>query len=31
MLMAPSVKSEGIDYICFTDDPNLKSSFWEIR
>jgi len=24
-------KIQGYDYICFTDDPNLKSKLWEIR
>jgi len=24
-------KTEGWDYICFTDNPNLKSDFWDMR
>jgi hypothetical protein len=24
-------KSAGVDFICFTDDPNLSSAFWQIR
>ena len=24
-------KTPGVKYICFTDDPNMKSSDWEIR
>lgn len=24
-------RAEGIDFVCFTDDPDLQSSFWEIR
>lgn len=24
-------KAEGWDYICFTDDPNLKSDCWDVR
>lgn len=30
-LKEPFVKSEGWDYICFTDDPSLISDTWEIR
>lgn len=30
-LYDPSYKSDKFDYICFTDNPNLKSDFWEIR
>ena len=26
-----SVVNENFDYICFTDDPNLKSDFWDVR
>lgn len=29
-LKAPSFKEFGYDYICFTDDPSLKSDFWEV-
>lgn len=24
-------KSSGVDFICFTDDPDLTSSFWDVR
>ncbi|MBO7719581.1 MAG: DUF616 domain-containing protein, partial [Methanosphaera sp.] len=27
----PSYVNEDFDYICFTDNPNLKSDFWDIR
>lgn len=30
-LSNPSRISKDYDYICFTDDPNLKSSVWNIR
>ena len=31
-LAAQIAKPEpGVDYICFTDDPELKSDFWEIK
>lgn len=30
-LRDPSKVSLGFDYICFTDDPNLKSDVWDIR
>lgn len=30
-LRTPKVRSEGWDYIAFTDDQNSKSDFWEIR
>lgn len=25
------VKIEGLDYVCFTDNPDLKSDIWDIR
>ncbi|WP_304125524.1 glycosyltransferase [Methanosphaera cuniculi] len=31
ILDEPSVENNNFDYICFTDNPNLKSDFWEIR
>lgn len=24
-------REDGVDYVCFTDDPELRSEFWEIR
>lgn len=30
-LRTPKYVSENCDYICFTDNINLKSDFWEIR
>jgi energy-coupling factor transporter ATP-binding protein EcfA2 len=30
-LKAPLHAAEGWDYICFTDNANLKSDFWQIR
>jgi len=30
-LSAPTYKHDGVDYICFTDDPNLYSDVWEVR
>ncbi|OED29867.1 glycosyltransferase [Methanosphaera sp. WGK6] len=30
-LITPSVIESDFDYICFTDNPDLKSNFWEIR
>jgi len=30
-LKEPDVIDENCDYICFSDNPNLKSDFWEIR
>ena len=30
-LVTPEVVEDDFDYICFTDNPNLKSNFWEIR
>lgn len=30
-LKEPFMKSEGWDYICFTDDPGLTSTTWEVR
>lgn len=29
--LIPQEKIEGFDYICFTDNPFLKSDFWDIR
>jgi hypothetical protein len=29
-LKTPLYAAPGWDYICFTDDPNLKSSFWKV-
>ncbi|MBQ6219321.1 MAG: glycosyltransferase [Methanosphaera sp.] len=29
-LNTPSVIDDDFDYICFTDNPNLKSEFWKI-
>ncbi|WP_304125278.1 glycosyltransferase [Methanosphaera cuniculi] len=30
-LVTPSVINEDFDYVCFTDNPELKSDFWDIR
>ena len=30
-LHEPSVKLNGWDYICFTDNPNYKSDTWDVR
>lgn len=30
-IFTPKFINENIDYICFTDDANLKSNFWDIR
>jgi len=30
-LIEPSVVTKGWKYICFTNDPNLKSNIWDIR
>ena len=30
-LIEPSVITSGVDYVCFTDNPNLKSKAWKIR
>lgn len=30
-LLDPKVIDEDLDYICFTDNPNLKSDVWNIR
>lgn len=30
-LLEPTIKSSKCKFICFTDDKNLKSNFWEIR
>lgn len=30
-LKEPLVVSKGIDYICFTDNPFLKSKVWQAR
>ena len=24
-------QSNGVDFVCFTDDPDLTSSFWQVR
>ncbi|MBO7719051.1 MAG: glycosyltransferase, partial [Methanosphaera sp.] len=29
--LIPQERIEGFDYICFTDNPFLKSDFWDIR
>lgn len=31
VLETPSIENRNFDYICFTDNPNLTSDFWEIR
>ena len=30
-LKTPSVSTEGGDYVCFTDNPRLRSEFWDVR
>src|SRR5262245_13062554 len=30
-LKAPSIITSGWDYICFTDDPALRSDVWDVR
>jgi hypothetical protein len=30
-LKEPKIKLQGIDYICFTNNKNLKSKIWDIR
>lgn len=30
-LIIPEVIDEDFDYICFTDNPELKSDFWDVR
>ncbi|MDD2534881.1 MAG: DUF616 domain-containing protein, partial [Eubacteriales bacterium] len=30
-LLTPLMRSATWDYVCFTDDPNLTSDFWDIR
>jgi len=30
-LKTPSIITPGWDYICFTDDPTLRSDFWDVR
>ncbi|MFW5885301.1 MAG: glycosyltransferase domain-containing protein [Patescibacteria group bacterium] len=30
-LIEPDFKVEGCDFVCFTDNPNLKSDFFEVR
>src|SRR5215472_2364503 len=30
-LKAPSIITPGWDYICFTDDPTLRSDVWDVR
>jgi len=29
-LLEPLVYSKNIDYICFTDDMHIESSFWNV-
>ena len=30
-ILEPSVITPGVDYICFTDNPNMKSKTWKLR
>lgn len=30
-LLDPKIINENLDYICFTDNPNLKSNVWNIK
>ena len=30
-LIKPSIVTPGVDYVCFTDNPELKSNIWKIR
>ena len=30
-LLTPLLRSPNCDYFCFTDDPNLRSDFWQIH
>ena len=30
-LHEPEVPIEGYDFICFTNDPSLKSDLWDVR
>src|SRR4051794_37365019 len=30
-LYEPLYKCDKFDYVCFTDNPNLKSDFWKIK
>ena len=30
-LQTPSVIDDEFDYVCFTDNPNIKSDFWDVR
>ena len=30
-LKTPNVMTEGWDYICFTDNPKLRSTCWDVR
>ncbi len=30
-LVTPTVRNPNFDYICFTDNPELKSNFWTIK
>ena len=30
-LLDPKVIDENLDYVCFTDNPNLKSEVWDIK
>ena len=29
-LYEPQYKSDKFDYVCFTDNPDIKSNFWKI-
>ncbi len=31
VVQVPNYINDNVDYICFTDNPHLKSNFWEIR
>jgi len=30
-LLDPMEDYEGVDFVCFTDDPNMKSDIWDVR
>ena len=30
-ILEPSVVTPGVDYVCFTDNPNMKSKTWKFR
>src|SRR2546422_511368 len=30
-LKSPAIFTPGWDYICFTDDPTLRSDIWDVR